>query len=396
MNSSANLLNKFFDILVTLSIALESLTTNIFEGFTNLEFVLMGGGVCVICTLILSLTLYIRYRKPMYIRNAMVLSIGIGEYETNHSNNRMDFTLCDLSNAIRIDMENVTHFCGGNLNYDVFPRYDDDGGLACRVNWNKTDLITFLKRMAMNLQQNLLNENIPSYDGLIVFFSCHGLKDAIYTSDYQTMTRESIHRIFSSFAINRTIPRIFIFDCCAGNQSGDIQSDGKGDSQHNDPVMKTHDEENVDFKLVQIDGANPDYTAGANLEYGSFLTRILIRALKEKPRNFLFENMMSVQNELYDRRSQLTKQCYFNGTEYIKFKANKHDNNISNHHEAANLMRSMTQSIIIETEEKELETELSVLPRTNDDTEFVSESGPVLDYNAGSVHDQSVKPVLDP
>merc|ERR1719411_1894853 len=87
---------------------------------------------------------------------------------------------------------------------------------------------------------------------------------------------------------------------------------------------------------------------------GSFLTRNLIRALKERPRDFLFENMMSVQNALYDRRSQLTKQCYFNGTEYIKFKANKHDNGISDNHEAAKLMRSTTQSITIETEEKEL------------------------------------------
>merc|ERR1712062_717152 len=160
----------------------------------------------------------------MYIRNAMVISVGIGKYDMNQRDDRMklmNFVLMDLTDGVRIDIASVIEFFTGNLKYDVFAPHDDEDGSAHRVNWTKADLLTYLENLAMKLQSNLLNEKTLSYDGLIVFFSCHGLKDAIYTSDYQTMTRESIHRIFSSFAINRTIPRIFVFDCCAGDQSRD-------------------------------------------------------------------------------------------------------------------------------------------------------------------------------
>merc|ERR1719447_330197 len=149
-----------------------------------------------------------------------------------------------------------------------------------RVRWTRDELIQFLTKMARKLQHNLLNAERP-YDALIVSLSCHGLKDGIYTTDYKTITKQSIHRIFSSFPINRTIPRIFVFDSCAGSQRRDQRTrstieqhrtDSGADThielqpdesnllsreltslETMDQVMQSRDEENPDYQLVQID-----------------------------------------------------------------------------------------------------------------------------------------------
>jgi len=133
---------------------------------------------------------------------------------------------------------------------------------------------------------------------------------------------------------------------------------------------------------VQIDGANPDYVAYMKTGTGSYLTRILIRALREQPQNVLFENMMGVQRVLYDRsrtHGQLTKQCYFNGTEYIKFVVNKGNNSNGDGHPVAPKHIAVSS----ETEEKEVEIELAAISNVEENFDLSS----VIQDNSESLSD---------
>ena len=57
---------------------------------------------------------------------------------------------------------------------------------------------------------NILDDNIVDYDGLIVFISCHGIKDYIISSDYGKINKNAIHRVFSiGHPKSRDNPRIF-------------------------------------------------------------------------------------------------------------------------------------------------------------------------------------------
>jgi len=87
-----------------------------------------------------------------------------------------------------------------------------------------------------------------------------------------------------------------------------------------DQVIQSSDEENPDYLLVQIDAANPDFQAQMNPELQeSYLTPLLIKALKVKSNQFLFQIMGEVQRALYEKGIQLVEHRYNNGTEYIKF-----------------------------------------------------------------------------
>jgi len=45
-----------------------------------------------------------------------------------------------------------------------------------RARWTRNELMRFLEKMANELQQNLLNESSPSYDGLVVLYRVTGSK----------------------------------------------------------------------------------------------------------------------------------------------------------------------------------------------------------------------------
>merc|ERR1712083_796604 len=91
-----------------------------------------------------------------------------------------------------------------------------------------------------------------------------------------------------------------------------------------DQVMQSHDEENPDHQLVQIDAANPDFQAQMSLKFEeSYLTHLLVKGLTLRPNRFLFQIIGEVQRCLYDKGIQLIEHRYNNGTEYIKFVADE-------------------------------------------------------------------------
>merc|ERR1712176_1532403 len=74
------------------------------------------------------------------------------------------------------------------------------------------------EEQAKTLEESLQNEDSQCFDGLVVLVSCHGDDGVLWTSDYRTILKQDVHRIFSSLPLNRQIPRIFIFGSCSGNK----------------------------------------------------------------------------------------------------------------------------------------------------------------------------------
>merc|ERR1712157_5291 len=133
-----------------------------------------------------------------------VVPIAIGEYSTDHRDRKRAGVMLSDLRGIRKDIANVVEYFHGELRYDIYPNYHGQNEENYKVNWKRDELIQLLQRQSTILQQNLENEDItdPSkYDGLIVLISCHGMEDRVWTSDYRTITKEMIHRTFSSFPI---------------------------------------------------------------------------------------------------------------------------------------------------------------------------------------------------
>jgi len=368
LDDSQQILSEFFGIPIVVSWT-DLLELNLDDGITAITIIVVAVSITLFCIFLLFLYRWYKHRelekKTIYIQNAMVIPIGIGEYSDNPSHRkRAGVVLNDLS-GIQRDIDNAISLFRDHFQYEIFPKYDHH-----KVRWQHDELISFLEKQATALQHNLTEcHDINPFDAVIVLLSCHGMEDRIWTTDYQTISKEFIHRTFSSFPINRNVPRIFIFDSCSGDQDRDIltrqeiskqkeefietsnyifKSDrqqlieknandddqgnikGKGNEDkynHYLPRIGTRtwaqDEHNVDYKLVQIDAANPGFQAKMTTTFGSYLTHLFVKSLKQNTDKFLFQIVGEIQEVLHNKGKQQTKQCFSNGTEYIKFLKHK-------------------------------------------------------------------------
>eukprot|EP01084_Bolivina_argentea_P005685 10726_1 len=229
--------------------------------------------------IIIVLIWYYKYYKPnkqaLYITNALVIVIGIADYEED--DNKIDIpeingTLPDLDGIDR-DIKHMVHLFHDQLNYDIYPStyleaIKNEKGNP-KQHWTEKELKDFLTDRA-----HYLERNIEIYDGLIVIVSGHGIRGNICTSDLKKFSKLAIHRIFSSaHPKSRNIPRLFVFDCCAGNNqqerptsisddSHDIAKhisldDVDGDGDFAQPWIKG--DHNPDYQLAVISAANPGF-----------------------------------------------------------------------------------------------------------------------------------------
>ncbi len=316
-------------------------------------------------------------RKTITIKNPMVIVIGIGNYNVDNIDiNNMDERLQDITFSdldVHVDLQRLIELFG-HLKYAVFPDYNynynavtiDQTGDSPRneemltvglnykshtkLKWTENELIDFLKDKAKDLEDNIKLNHESSYDGLIVIISCHGLKNHIITSDYQMIEKLAIHRIFSiNHKLNRTIPRIFIYDCCDGmdrrdrspspytiTQQPPFEDDhdeygkcamGKGyglsDISSNSGSSWTRNEHNPDFRLCTIYAANAGFMSMMNAKDGSYLIKTLSEKLIMGHDNkFLGEICEEIEKELYEeeeKEKQLIDCRFHNQTQYIKF-----------------------------------------------------------------------------
>ena len=102
--------------------------------------------------------------------------------------------------------------CNWYLNFDILPDPIEEQN---PFYWTENKLAAFM----MNEVGRALFGGTDSvqYDGLIVCFSCHGVKDGIVTSDLRKIEKDALHRAVSLYDPKiREIPRIFIIETCDG------------------------------------------------------------------------------------------------------------------------------------------------------------------------------------
>merc|ERR1719242_881279 len=141
------------------------------------------------------------------MNHPMVIMVAIGEYDDPEATP-------NLTAYLQHDVKNVVQLFGDRLNYEVHPSYDLNDGNSIKMQWTKIEIEQLLSQ-----KSNKLTNNIDDYDGLVVVFSGHGEDDNIITSDGQLISEQHIYQYFTISSDNvavRSIPRLFVFDCCDG------------------------------------------------------------------------------------------------------------------------------------------------------------------------------------
>ena len=286
------------------------------------------------------------------MKNGLIVSIAIGEYETDPENPDIAGSLSKL--PVEADVENLRKFAEF-LNYQ-FLTVDN------KYSWTEEEVMDFLRNDVCT--QLLDNGGNVQFDGLMVCISSHGLHDCVLSSDYKKMSRTRIHRCISeNYPELREIPRIFLFDACDGTrdrraipeiQIVDSQSFGDGEERETRknaeetkededdmPVVKALELEsrdtewsakykNPDYNLVAVHGANEDFVSKMQeTSVGSYLTYFLTKAVRlnieHKQRKGLAAILKDVQNLLHDEGKQLIRMEFFNETQNLRIERKQSD-----------------------------------------------------------------------
>eukprot|EP01083_Nonionella_stella_P275409 935266_1 len=384
INASSILLSQLFDIRVIIisHIYIDDNPQIPIRGISEeIVVTILLSAVCIIGVVVSYVCVSHTKRKrnkealTTYIQNAMVIFIGIAEYEYEPSHPEVDGYCANLD-GIDVDEQNVNHFFGTTLNYNIVSKH-----VQTKCAWKLEELRNFLEENAEELHSNVGT----IYDGLVVILSSHGIKDYVVTSDYKKIAKTEIHRIFTvNKPQNRTIPRVFLFDCCDGpnvkqvgivrgendddaaakgvdtgqsvelvepNQTKDSDDDamvdlerprvsGKAQSLEENPEfvlqasIPSADDEgpwlesemNPDFQLVTIYAANEGFQSILNSNKGSYAIMKFIQKMNENQQNgnkkWLFEICDEIQSELHSHGKQHTVNKFNDGMRYLKFKRN--------------------------------------------------------------------------
>eukprot|EP01084_Bolivina_argentea_P095916 172421_1 len=315
-------------------------------------FVIVIFGLCII-TCIVGIMLYKRakrrakiQRKTVKIQNAMVIAISIGIYDEEASAPDIDGYLKNLLD-IHLDIENTEKLYHDILNYDIFSNLYEENE-SYQIEWKHNELTTFFKQKAVYLNQNI--QTGRRYDGLVVIVSGHGISGNILTSDYRTISKTKIHRIFSKQQALRMIPRIFMFDSCSGDSEKvsisrfddemgklilpddeigkPILPDDDENVRYRKSILWALDEHNPDHLMILINAANKGFIAKMNSKKGSYLIAEYMEKMIDNIKNcnnkkFLMEILDEIQQKLHHDGKSLIEYTPYNGTSYIKFSKNK-------------------------------------------------------------------------
>ena len=286
------------------------------------------------------------------MKNGLIVSIAIGEYETDPENPDIAGSLSKL--PVEADVENLRKFAEF-LNYQFLT-------VGNKYSWTKEEVMNFLRNDVCT--QLLDDGGNVQFDGLMVCISSHGLHDCVLSSDYKKMSRTRIHRCISeNYPELREIPRIFVFDACGGTrdrrESSEIQNvdsqspeDGEERETRKNTEETKEDEDdmavvealqlesrdtewsakykNPDYNLVAVHGANEDFVSKMQeTSVGSYLTYFLTKAVRlnieHKQRKGLAAILKDVQNLLHDEGKQLIRMEFFNETQNLRIERKQSD-----------------------------------------------------------------------
>eukprot|EP01083_Nonionella_stella_P295109 1002996_1 len=271
------------------------------------------------------------------IRNPMVISIGIERYQDKPNNPGIEVRCQDLYGISR-DYQNIAALCKF-FNWQMYPRKE-------KLEWTQSEMIDFLQERATEASDT------NKFDAILAVISGHGYKNGIISSDYQLVSKTAIHRLFSTnYPLLRELPRIFVFDCCSGNQERScypaeydpnedeempaLKDKGKNFTvddikveQYEKEVWK-NDQKNPDYLVSIIHAANEGFQAKMNCIDGSYLIYEFVKRIMDNVENdknlFLGEIVEGIQQYLHDEGTQQITPLFNNNTRYLRFKKSSHD-----------------------------------------------------------------------
>eukprot|EP01084_Bolivina_argentea_P317695 550857_1 len=184
---------------------------------TLFEYLVSVSAVTILLILfIIGYYMYIRHKRK-YISNALVVIMGIGYYELEEDLENPEISGVNDLDGVIFDIKNVVDLFEETLNYTVMGAYNSDK--SEKMFFTEKEVMDLLQNSAEILENNLLQNNTNKFDALIVILSGHGWDQSIVTSDYKLISKDAIHRYYSvKYPITRSIPRIFMYDCCDGYQ----------------------------------------------------------------------------------------------------------------------------------------------------------------------------------
>eukprot|EP01084_Bolivina_argentea_P316864 549339_1 len=290
---------------------------------------------------------YIKYKLKMkkvtkYINNPMVIFFGIEFYEEEPQNPAID-GYCKTLDAVDVDYDYVSKFCK-QFNYDLHPK-------NMKLEWTEQEIIRKLKKYAQ-----IIGNPWSSYDSILLITSSHGLQDSIITSDYKLISTTAIHRLFTlNYPSTRHKKRIFLFDCCNGDQQRsayhadfeeESSSDELGKNINNMQdiqfsrfaygkrlCVRQYDLNALDSNLVVVCAANVGFQAICDAQKGSYLIMNFFKKMSSKINNeelkedsYLGDIISEMQNELHSMGKQLITSSFSPETRWIVFEKNDKDN----------------------------------------------------------------------
>eukprot|EP01084_Bolivina_argentea_P089569 161594_1 len=283
--------------------------------------------VFIVIILVIFLCIYHRKYKTktqrtkiekVFMSNPLVIVLGIGKYDNIHDSDVMYYDI-----PIDIDIYNLKTFFN-EFNYEIYPIYNDNNN-HIKLRWTEKELIHLLQEKAQYFESN-----INKYDGLIVIISCHGSQHSIISSDYESIEKVAVHRIFSiKHPLSRNKPRIFIFDSCSGSDERvpalnenlidmDRTKTIRLDRIHQERATHVwkNNEVNPDYLLSVIHAANEGFESKMSKNKGSYLIREFItknleniRKNKSKCLGDIFDE---IQFDLHQRGKQQIVATFHN------------------------------------------------------------------------------------
>jgi len=240
-------------------------------------------------------------RTLMPIMRPMVITVAIGDYDEEISNEDFDYEpLENLTPGIQNDIVNLNKLLHDRLDYTVCPVMGSVD--AIKVRWTRAEFMALIDAKAKEFANNLYDAdaNKNGFDALFVSISSHGIDQQIITSDYGMVSKKDIYRRFTdSYPASRQLPRVVLFDCCEGSKAkakgikkakktqttASILAKGQKEEakEAQDEEKKNDDDEtvvvyewrkedeNTDFNLAILNSSNLDYTSWMNSVDGSYL-----------------------------------------------------------------------------------------------------------------------------
>eukprot|EP01084_Bolivina_argentea_P052811 96975_1 len=297
-----------------------------------------------------------------YLKNPMVLFVGIAFYDDNMDKAGFDGYVADLD-GIDVDYTNIKKLCK-LLNWDFYPK-EENFNFA----WTQKEITEFITKQAEIAALNIntleddvrnANKKVNGYDGLMIVFSGHGISNNVITSDYQLIDKTAIHRLISTnHSELRTIPRIVMFDVCDGSNERSYYVSDKIEELYEDDMSEDElerftqsyhelneacqgknfcvgdikltkqtsiwkaDEKNPDYRLSVVHGANEGFQSKMNSLDGSFLVYEFVKRMMKNIEYggelFFGEIIDGIQEDLHNRGKQQISAFHNNNTRYLKF-----------------------------------------------------------------------------